>query len=178
MTHEKFKELLEELDSNSFATLTEKNARYSSNGDALHNFKSGAEIMGGTPAQACWGYMTKHLTALRDKVERNDFSNREDLLEKCQDTINYVRFLWCIGNENFDGISEEGPHRLYRVFKTNGTLISEYLGDRCDVNIFEDVFVIIDDDDLGSRYTYSFSDFYVEETLKYGNERKTRLIKK
>ena len=55
--------------------------------------------MGGTPAQACWGYMTKHLTALRDKVEKNDFSNREDFLEKCQDTINYIRFLWCIGND-------------------------------------------------------------------------------
>lgn len=99
MTHDRFKELLEELDGNSVATLAEKNARYSSNGDALHNFRSGAEIMGRTPAQACWGYMAKHLTALRDKVERNDFSDREDLLEKCQDTINYIRFLWCIGNE-------------------------------------------------------------------------------
>lgn len=56
--------------------------------------------MGGTPAQACWGYMTKHLVALRDKVNRNDFSDREDFLEKCQDTINYVRFLWCIGNDD------------------------------------------------------------------------------
>ena len=99
MNHIKFKELLEELDGNSLATLAEKNARYSSNGDALHNFRSGADIMGGTPAQACWGYLTKHLTALRDMVQRDDFSNREDFLEKCQDTINYVRFLWCIGND-------------------------------------------------------------------------------
>lgn len=99
MNHDKFKELLEELDGNSLATLAEKNARYSSNGDALHNFRSGADIMGGTPAQACWGYLTKHLTALRDMVQRDDFSNREDFLEKCQDTINYVRFLWCIGND-------------------------------------------------------------------------------
>ena len=107
MTHDRFKELLEELDGNSVATLAEKNARYSSNGDELHNFRSGAEIMGRTPAQACWGYMTKHLTALRDKVERNDFSDREDLLEKCQDTINYIRFLWCIGNE------EHAVEKLY-----------------------------------------------------------------
>lgn len=99
MNHENFKELLKELDGNSLATLTEKNARYSSNGDALHNFRSGADIMGGTPAQACWGYLTKHLTALRDMVQRDDFSNREDFLEKCQDTINYIRFLWCIGND-------------------------------------------------------------------------------
>lgn len=99
MQSEEFKRLLEELDGCSVKTLVEKNARYSSESDCLHNFVSGGEIVGGTPAQACWGYMTKHLVALRDMVERNDFSNREDFLEKCQDTINYIRFLWCIGNE-------------------------------------------------------------------------------
>lgn len=100
MTNDCFKELLEELDGNSVKTLAEKNARYATNEDALHNFKMGADIVGGTPAQACWGYLTKHLVALRDMVSRNDFSNREDFLEKCQDTINYIRFLWCIGNDN------------------------------------------------------------------------------
>ena len=99
MSSERFKDLLDELDGNSLQTLKEKNARYSTDGDCLHNFRSGAEVAGGTPAQACWGYMTKHLVALRDMVEKNDFSNREDFLEKCQDTINYIRFLWCIGND-------------------------------------------------------------------------------
>lgn len=99
MEANRFKELLEELDGNSVKTLAEKNAKYAVNGDCLHNFKSGADIMGGTPAQACWGYLTKHLVALRDKVQKNDFSDREDFLEKCQDTINYIRFLWCIGND-------------------------------------------------------------------------------
>lgn len=107
MSQERFQKLLDELDGNSLQTLKEKNARYSQNGDALHNFRSGAEIAGGTPAQACWGYLTKHLVALRDKVERNDFSNREDFLEKCQDTINYIRFLWCIGNENEENRSNK-----------------------------------------------------------------------
>lgn len=102
MQSERFKELLDELDGNSLQTLKEKNARYAQNGDCLHNFRSGADIAGGTPAQACWGYLTKHLVALRDKVEKNDFSNREDFLEKCQDTINYIRFLWCIGNDDPD----------------------------------------------------------------------------
>ena len=99
MDSKEFKELLEELDSNSVKTLTEKNSRYSSNGDCLHNFSSGAEVAGGTPAEACWGYLTKHLVALRDMVQNNDFRNREDFLEKCQDSINYIRFLWCIGND-------------------------------------------------------------------------------
>lgn len=99
MSSDMFNQLLEELDGNSLKTLMEKNARYSANGDALHNFRKGADIAGGTPAQACWGYLTKHLVALRDMVEKDDFSNREDFLEKCQDSINYIRFLWCIGND-------------------------------------------------------------------------------
>lgn len=107
MPSERFKELLDELDGNSLQTLKEKNARYSTDGDCLHNFRSGAEVAGGTPAQACWGYMTKHLVALRDMVMRNDFSNREDFLEKCQDTINYIRFLWCIGNDASNSENEE-----------------------------------------------------------------------
>ena len=94
-----FQALLDELDGNSLETLKIKNARYSSDGDSLHNFRKGADVCGGTPAQACWGYLTKHLVALRDMVQNDDFSNREDFLEKCQDTINYIRFLWCIGND-------------------------------------------------------------------------------
>ena len=99
MSADEFQRLLTELDGNSLKTLMDKNSRYSSCDDALHNFRDGADICGGTPAQACWGYLTKHLVALRDMVQRDDFHNREDFLEKCQDTINYVRFLWCLGNE-------------------------------------------------------------------------------
>ena len=102
MTSDRFNALLDELEGASVETLKTKNARYSSDGDALHNFKAGGDIMGGTTAQACWGYLTKHLVALRDMVEKDDFRNREDFLEKCQDSINYIRFLWCIGNEEMD----------------------------------------------------------------------------
>lgn len=99
MTSETFNKLLDELDGNSIETLKQKNAKYASPTDCLHNFDAGAEIMGRTPAQCAWGYMTKHLVALRDKVQKNDFSDRDDLLEKCQDIINYIRFIWLIGNE-------------------------------------------------------------------------------
>ena len=99
MNHRKFKELLDELESSSFVILTNRDGKYSSNDDVLRNFRSGAEITGGTLAETCWGYMAKHLAALRDKIDRDDFSDREDFLEKCQDTINYIRFLWCIGND-------------------------------------------------------------------------------
>lgn len=117
MTHEKFKSLLNELDNEGSATLAEKNARYSTSDDALHNFKAGAEIMGGTPAQACWGYLTKHLTALRDMIEKDNFSNREDFLEKCQDSINYIRFIWALGNET------ENNHPFYDLDGDTGDCI-------------------------------------------------------
>ena len=102
MTHERFEQLLDELDGESLATLKAKNRIYSAPTDALHNFASGAEIGGCTEAQACWGYLVKHLVALRDKIKNNDFSNKDDLKEKCQDSINYIRFIWAIAHEGED----------------------------------------------------------------------------
>ena len=102
MTHERFEQLLDELDGESLATLKAKNRMYSAPDDALHNFASGAEIGGCTEAQACWGYLVKHLVALRDKIKNNDFSNKDDLKEKCQDSINYIRFIWAIAHEGED----------------------------------------------------------------------------
>lgn len=116
MNADRFKELLEELDGNSVKTLAEKNARYSQNGDALHNFRKGAAFNQNTLAQTCWGYMSKHLVALQDMVEKDNFSNREDFLEKCQDTINYIRFLWCIGNDEPETVDET----IVEVVDANG----------------------------------------------------------
>ena len=102
MNNERFTSLVEEMRSASINTLLNKNANYASNDDRLHNFKVGASLIGGTPAQAALGYMAKHFASLQDKVLNNDFRDREDLLEKCQDIINYVVFIWCIGNEEMD----------------------------------------------------------------------------
>lgn len=102
MTHERFEQLLDELDGESLTTLKAKNRMYSAPNNALHNFASGADIGGCTEAQACWGYLVKHLVALRDKIKNNDFSNKDDLKEKCQDSINYIRFIWAIAHEDED----------------------------------------------------------------------------
>lgn len=99
MTSEEFVGLLDELDQHYIPLLFSKNAKYASSDDRLHNFDAGGDILGGTPAEACWGYLTKHLVALRDMIKRDDFSDRDDFLEKCTDCINYIRFIWCIGNE-------------------------------------------------------------------------------
>lgn len=118
MKHDRFAELIKELDGDSAETLINKNRMYSSEDDALHNFNDGAEIFGGTAAEACWGYLTKHLVALRDMVKRNDFSNREDFKEKCQDSINYIRILWAIGNETDDEISEHDRSLLRDIVES------------------------------------------------------------
>ena len=102
MNTETFNKLLDELDGKSLDTMKKKNAKYNPANDSICSFKSGADIMGSTPAQCAWGYMTKHLVALRDMVQRDSFSDRDDFLEKCQDIINYIRFIWIIGNDNMD----------------------------------------------------------------------------
>ena len=99
MTKEVFDQLIEEIRVESLDTLVAKNSGYAPDVDKLHNFAAGAEIMGGTAAQAAFGYLTKHLVSLRDKIERNDFTDRADFLEKCKDAINYICLIWCIGNE-------------------------------------------------------------------------------
>ena len=98
MSNERFTALVEELRKKSLDTLLQKNANYA-NEDRIHNFRVGAALIGGTPAQAALGYMAKHLASLIDKVKTDNFSDREDLLEKCQDIINYICFIWVCGNE-------------------------------------------------------------------------------
>lgn len=99
MTQEKFIKLIDELENNRASTLKEKNQRYGSANDALHNFAEGAIIMNCTQAQCAWAYATKHIVALRDMIQRNDFSDRDDVLEKIQDIQNYLEFIWCIAND-------------------------------------------------------------------------------
>lgn len=100
MTNEVFSEHIKHIKNYSMDVLIAKNGNYSKGDtDALHNFVAGADIAGCTPAQAAWGYVTKHLVALRDKIQRNDFSNIDDLEEKCCDIINYVAIIYAIGVE-------------------------------------------------------------------------------
>lgn len=109
MKREEFNLIVERLEKDRNSTLINKNANYSAyeaTNDSLHNFKVGAELMGCTPAQCAWNYMTKHLVSLRDKVMENDFSNEMDLLEKVQDIQNYLTFIYAIAIEE---IKDENP---------------------------------------------------------------------
>lgn len=100
MTNEKFEALVNEILNASIKTMLKKNSKYA-DADKLHNFHTGAAILGCTPAQVALGYVTKHLAALIDMVQTDNFSDREDLLEKVQDSINYLVFIWCCANEEY-----------------------------------------------------------------------------
>lgn len=100
MTNSQFSNTIDGIRRDSLNVLLQRNGNYAKGSDdALHNFKVGADIDGSTPAQAAWGYMTKHLVALRDKIKRNDFSDLDDLKEKCTDIINYTAIIFAIGVE-------------------------------------------------------------------------------
>ena len=120
MTHEEFNKLVEELEGESLKTLKEKNSKYEPCDDALRNFHVGASIMGVTTGECVWGYATKHISSLRDRIQRNDWNDLEDVKEKIQDTINYLRFLWCVANEEnkkknlfIDDINTESEDNCY-----------------------------------------------------------------
>ena len=100
MTHSEFNKLVDSLEEIRINTLKTKNSKYAPENDALHNFHVGAEIMGVTTQQCIWGYATKHIVALRDKIIRNDWEDKEDVLEKIQDIQNYLTFIWCSIHEN------------------------------------------------------------------------------
>ena len=105
MTNEFFRENIDFIRQQSLDILLQRNGNYAKGSDdALHNFTAGASIAGCTPAQAAWGYVTKHLVALRDKIQRNDFLDIDDLEEKCCDIINYTAIIYAIGideNSNY-----------------------------------------------------------------------------
>ena len=110
MTNEVFSEHIKHIKNYSMDVLIAKNSNYSKGDtDALHNFVAGAAIAGCTPAQAAWGYATKHFVALRDKIQRNDFSDFADLEEKCCDIINYIAIIYAIGAEELSKKQDNPP---------------------------------------------------------------------
>ena len=100
MDHKEFENLIDELEEDSLNTLKKKNSKYAPCDDALRNFHVGASIMGVTTGECLWGYATKHIVALRDKILRNDWEDKDDALEKIQDIQNYLTFIWCAINED------------------------------------------------------------------------------
>lgn len=108
MTNERFNELIDQLEANRAQILKDRQAIYASK-DALHNFRIGARIDNSTMAKTAWHYCKKHMVSLLDRIERDDWSNLNDTLEKITDIMNYLDFIWCIANDQLD---ESAPQCL------------------------------------------------------------------
>lgn len=102
MTHERFNQLIDKFENNRIEVLKAKNAKYAPANDALHNFHYGAQLDNSTTCQTIWHYMKKHMVALLDKIERNDWSDIDDVFEKMGDIMNYLDFMWCAANEEYE----------------------------------------------------------------------------
>ena len=81
------------------AVLAAKAGEYAAPDDRLHNFKRAARMLGRTPAQACLGFLAKHLASVFDVVDgRTQTPALID--EKVGDAINYLILLEALLTED------------------------------------------------------------------------------
>ena len=96
MTANDFDMVLKERLEAAERVLGSKAKEYASQEDRLHNFKRAAALLGQTPAQACVGFMTKHLVSILDIVTADAKGLKvpiEVREEKIGDAINYLILL-------------------------------------------------------------------------------------
>lgn len=102
MTGPEFNAILTDRLAKTRSVLGAKAEEYASAADRLHNFKRAAAMTGRTPAQACVGFMTKHLVSVFDLVDRAAGGKPPDpaqLDEKIGDAVNYLILLEAILRE-------------------------------------------------------------------------------
>lgn len=97
MNREEFNKLVEELLTASIKTLNKKSKEYATE-DVLANFRQPTSMLGVSAAEVCLMYQMKHIASLV-KIAREGAS-KEMLLEKCQDTLNYVLFFYALMSES------------------------------------------------------------------------------
>lgn len=93
MNADEFENLFEIITQNMQNVLINKAKEYATDEDRLHNFKVAAQVIGGTPEEACWAFMTKHLVSIRDMVLSNKEYSPEVWDEKVGDALNYLVLL-------------------------------------------------------------------------------------
>jgi hypothetical protein len=95
VTHEDFDRILEDRIAKTRAVLSSKSREYATGKDRLHNFH-GAEQFGASAAEACWGYMMKHLLSVKDLAFSGKTVPRAVVDEKVGDAINYLILMEAI----------------------------------------------------------------------------------
>lgn len=80
-------------------TLNAKGKIYSTENDRLGNFKSTGRMNDCTPADALWGMVSKHITAVKDQVKSGKIPTQEWMDEYLGDIQNYMILLEAIWGE-------------------------------------------------------------------------------
>lgn len=93
MIGEEFERIFQRQFEMSEQVLVQKAKEYASDNDRLHNFKSAAALIGGTPEQALWGFAVKHLVSVSDMVASGGHYSNAQWDEKIGDAVNYFILL-------------------------------------------------------------------------------------
>jgi hypothetical protein len=95
MNKDEFDLVVEENISQMRASLQAKGAEYCKGQDRLQNFKDTALMNGCTPEQALWGFVSKHIIALKDFIQSPGMQNIPYSFwsEKLGDIRNYMVLL-------------------------------------------------------------------------------------
>jgi hypothetical protein len=83
-----------------------KGAEYGSDKDQLHNFKVASNFSGGTPEQALWGFLVKHLVSVHDLINEPERATPTVINEKIGDCINYFILLEAIFKERNGSVTQ------------------------------------------------------------------------
>ena len=99
MDSTEFERIFEETIETSRKTLFEKAREYAYANDRMHNFHKASVLIDGTPEQALWGFVVKHLVSLSDMIESGQ--NYPDAVweEKIGDSLNYLILLRALVKE-------------------------------------------------------------------------------
>jgi hypothetical protein len=96
MNSEDFEDIFEQQVTRCREVLTAKAKEYAQDYDRLHNFKVAGQFIQGTPEQALWGFLVKHLVSLSDMIptsSSNEGYSTDLWDEKIGDSINYLILL-------------------------------------------------------------------------------------
>ncbi len=91
-----FEVILETRIAKTRAVLAGKAKEYSTDQNRLHNFETAADELGGTPAEACWGFLKKHLVSVRDLALGVRPTTASLINEKIGDAVNYLILMEAI----------------------------------------------------------------------------------
>ncbi len=97
MLNDEFTKFVENICDELKATLLKKGEEYADGGDRLKNFKDAAGMNECLPEMALWGFVSKHIIALKDFISDMNKGTKVtsgiQWLEKTGDIINYMILL-------------------------------------------------------------------------------------